>query len=233
MACDECKPVCNPCDNLINKRVKLGYVADNLTAVQLVDSFGNQIFDLLPIVQAGETDTSIRLIPETRRIRYYPEEYTRTDGKSGCFYDICIPDIAALIDLNELRNVADTQPSDGSTIVYNVATGQYEVFDLTGALSGLGGRIDDLETQITNLGVRVTNLESRVNNLQTQINEINEYISGLNARLTAIENAIYNWAGDKNTKIPRGTINITSGGPTSNWIIQSRAKDQDNDLDFQ
>ena len=41
------------------------------------------------------------------------------------------------------------------------------------------------------------------------------------------------WANDKTTKIPRGTINITSGGPNSNWIIQSRDKNQNNDLNFE
>lgn len=228
------------CEEYIQRRVKLGYVADAPTSVQLVDSIGNQVFDLLPIIQAGETDTSISLIPETRRIRYYPEKWTRTEGAEGCFYDICIPDIAALIDLNELRNVESVAPANGETIVFNSTTNQYEMFNLNNALDSLSDRIDATNTRIDNL---VSDLTTVSNNLITQTQRINQLfelyaqlgdrIDALAARISDIENAIYNWANDKTTKIPRGTINITSGGYNSNWIIQSRAKNQDNDLNFE
>lgn len=228
------------CEEYKSRRVKLGYVADCGTCVQLVDSFGNQVFDLLPVIQAGETDTSIELIAPTRRIRYYPEEWTRTEGESGCYYDICIPDIAALMDLNELRNVVSAAPATGETIKYNATTGQYEMFDLDGALAALGGNIDDLLARINALDNRVTTLNNNLTTQTTRINQlfeittqINNAISALADRVAAIESAIYNWADDKTTKIPRGTINITSGGYNSNWIIQSRAKDQDNDLNFE
>lgn len=228
------------CEEYIQRRVKLGYVADAPTSVQLVDSIGNQVFDLLPIIQAGETDTSISLIPETRRIRYYPEKWTRTEGAEGCFYDICIPDIAALIDLNELRNVESVAPANGETIVFNSTTNQYEMFNLNNALDSLSDRIDATNARIDNL---VSDLTTVSNNLITQTQRINQLfelyaqlgdrIDALAARISDIENAIYNWASDKTTKIPRGTINITSGGYNSNWIIQSRAKNQDNDLNFE
>lgn len=228
------------CEEYKSRRVKLGYVADNPTAIQLVDSFGNQVFDLLPVIQAGETDTSIELIAPTRRIRYYPEEWTRTEGESGCYYDICIPDIAALMDLNELRNVVSAVPATGETIKYNATTGQYEMFDLDGALATIGGNMDDLLARINALDNRVTTLNNNLAAQTTRINQlfeittqINNAISALTDRVAAIESAIYNWADDKTTKIPRGTINITSGGYNSNWIIQSRAKDQDNDLNFE
>lgn len=228
------------CEEYKSRRVKLGYVADNPHAVQLVDSFGSQVFDLLPVIQGGETDTSIELIAPTRRIRYYPEEYTRTEGESGCFYDICIPDIAALMDLNELRNVVSAAPATGETIKYNASTGQYEMFDLDGALATIGGNMDDLLARINALDNRVTTLNNnlttqtaRINQLFEITTQINNAISALTDRVAAIENAIYNWSNDKATKIPRGTINITSGGYNSNWIIQSRAKDQDNDLNFE
>lgn len=228
------------CEEYIQRRVKLGYVADAPTSVQLVDSIGNQVFDLLPIIQAGETDTSIELLSDIRRIRYYPEEWTRTEGASGCYYDICIPDIAALIDLNELRNVEDALPATGETIIYNATTQQYEMFNLAGALSDLSDDISDLNTRIDNLDGRVTTINNNLTSQTQRINQLFELVSQLTSalqaltqRVTDIEGAIYNWANDKTTKIPRGTINITSGGPTSNWIIQSRDKNQNNDLDFQ
>lgn len=228
------------CEEYKSRRVKLGYVADCGTCVQLVDSFGNQIFDMLPIIQAGETDTSIELIAPTRRIRYYPEEYTRTEGESGCYYDICIPDIEALMLLNEIGNVESVAPENGQTIVYNSTTQQYEMFDLLGALDDINTAIANTNTRIDNLDARVTTINNtltqqiaRINNLYELCTQLDNKITALSNRISDIENAIYNWGNDKTTKIPRGTINITSGGPTSNWIIQSRAKNQDNDLDFQ
>ena len=228
------------CEEYKSRRVKLGYVADNPTAIQLVDSIGNQVFDLLPVIQAGETDTSIELLSDIRRIRYYPEEWTRTEGASGCYYDICIPDIAALIDLNELRNVESVAPATGDTIVYNATTQQYEMFNLTGALSDLSGDITNTNTRIDNLDGRVTTINNNLTAQTQRINQVFELVTqltnalqALTQRVTDIESAIYNWGNDKTTKIPRGTINITSGGYNSNWIIQSRAKDQDEDLNFE
>ena len=236
------------CDNFIQRRVKLGYVADSPTSIQLIDSIGNQVFDLLPVIQAGETDTSIALLRDTRRIRYYPEEWTRTEGESGCYYDICIPDIAALIDLNELRNVeSDVVLATGDTIVYNATTQQYEMFNLNQALNNLSSDITNVNNLVTALTQRVTTLENKILEQNQKIANLTELVAqyqqavenltttvnAINGRVSDIEGAIYNWTNDKTTKIPRGTINITSGGPTSNWIIQSRDKNQDQDLDFQ
>lgn len=228
------------CDNFIQRRVKLGYVADSPTSIQLVDSIGNQVFDLLPVIQAGETDTSIELIADTRRIRYYPEEWTRTEGASGCFYDICIPDIAALIDLNELRNVDNPETlATGETIIYNATTHQYEMFDLTGALQYLQDQIDAGGGSYTALEQRVTTLENKILEQNQKILALTELVAqyqqtvdALSSRLTAIENAIYNWASDKNTKIPRGNINITSGGYNSGNGIYTRAVNTNEDLNF-
>lgn len=221
------------CDEYIQRRVKLGYVPDSPTSIQLVDSIGNQVFDLLPVIQAGETDTSIALLTETRRIRYYPEEWTRTEGASGCYYDICIPDIAALIDLNELRNVADAGTlAAGDTIVYNPTTHQYEMFNLYDALQNLQNQINASAGDITNLTRRVTSLENTILEQNQRIAEQNEIIAALRNRITAIEDAIYNWATDKNTKIPRANINVTSGGYNSGNGIYSRAVDTNEDLNF-
>lgn len=228
------------CEEYKSRRVKLGYVADNPTAIQLVDSIGNQVFDLLPVIQAGETDTSIELLSDIRRIRYYPEEWTRTEGASGCYYDICIPDIAALIDLNELRNVESVAPATGETIIYNAATQQYEMFNLTNALGDLANADDSLLQRIITLENRVNTINNnlitqtaRINNLYEITTQLDNKITAVANRISDIENAIYNWGNDKTTKIPRATINVTSGGPNSDNIIQCRAKNQDNDLDFQ
>lgn len=222
------------CDGILRRRVKLGYVPDNPTAVQLVDSIGNQVFDLLPVIQAGETDTSIALLNDTRRIRYYPEKWTRTQGQDGCYYDICIPDIEALMLVNEIGNVEDKDPiADGDILYYDVTEQKYVMFNLKTALADIDLAITNTNNRIDALSERVTTLEGDMTELQRQMRELIETVGALAIRVQDIENAIYNWTNDKTTKIPRGTINITSGGPTSNWIIQSRDKNQDEDLDFQ
>ena len=221
------------CDEYIQRRVKLGYVPDAPTSVQLVDSIGNQIFDLLPIIQAGETDTSIALLRDTRRIRYYPEIWTRTDGAEGCYYDICIPDIAALIDLNELRNVATpTTFKNGDTLVYNTTTQQYEMFNIYDALQGLQDQITNGEGSTSSLEQRVTTLENKIIEQNQKIAQLTELVATYENRIADIENAIYNWSADKTTKIPRGNINITSGGHSSGNGIYSRAVDTNEDLNF-
>ena len=235
------------CDNYIQRRVKLGYVADAPTSVQLVDSIGNQVFDLLPIINAGETDTSIELIADTRRIRYYPEEWTRTEGASGCYYDICIPDIAALIDLNELRNVeSPVTLATGDVIKYNSVTQQYEMFNLDNALAALGGDLSSLVNRVTTLEGNVTTLNSKiveqnqkiqaltelVAQYQQAVTQLQTTVNSLSGKVSDIEGAIYNWSSDKTTKIPRGNINVTSGGYNSNNGIYTRATNTNNDLNF-
>lgn len=221
------------CDEYIQRRVKLGYVPDAPTSVQLVDSIGNQIFDLLPIIQAGETDTSIALLTDTRRIRYYPEIWTRTDGAEGCYYDICIPDIAALIDLNELRNVVTpTTFKNGDTLVYNTTTQQYEMFNLYDALQDLQDQIDEGRGDTSAIEQRVTTLENKILEQNQKIAQLTELVATYENRIADIENAIYNWSTDKSTKIPRGNINVTSGGYNSGNGIYSRAVDTNEDLNF-
>lgn len=221
------------CDNYIQRRVKLGYVADSPTSVQLVDSIGNQIFDMLPIIQAGETDTSIELITDTRRIRYYPEKWTRTEGREGCYYDICIPDIAALIDVNELRNVeSPVTLATGDILMYNATTQQYEMFNLSTALGDINQQFINVGDDITSLEDRVTILENKILEQNQKIAQLTESVSTLAGRLEDIENAIYNWPTDKTTKIPRANINVTSGGYNSGNGIYSRAVNTDEDLDF-
>ena len=222
------------CDNFIQRRVKLGYVADSPTSVQLIDSIGNQVFDMLPIVQAGETDTSIALLSDIERIRYYPEIWTRTNGEEGCYYDICIPDIAALIDLNDLRDVEiPTAIATGDTLRYNSATHTYEMFNIDAALNDLQEQITGGGGSVSALAQRVTTLEGKILEQNQKIAQLTELVATYNNRIAAIENAIYDWASDKNTKIPRGNINITSGGINSGNGIYTRAVDTNEDLNFE
>lgn len=221
-------------------RVDLSYVADCPTCLRYTDSYGSREFDLLPLIQAGETDTSIELINDTRRIRYYPEIYTRTHGKQGHYCDICIPDIEALMKLNEIGDVQHDAPAEGDILVFDPETQTWRFYNLYNKFEELDDRFKKVESRIDNVEQSIKSLQTQQNNLNFQVRQLFEadtkienLIKKLEAKITAIESAIYNWSSDKTTKIPRGNINVTSGGYNSDNGIFTRAKDQNNDLNFE
>lgn len=65
------------------------------------------------------------------------------------------------------------------------------------------------------------------------ITKVEEDITDLQNRVRAIENAIYNWSQDKSTRIPRGNINIYSGGVGNTGILTKTPGNNTNDLRFQ
>lgn len=220
------------CDGYINRRVKLGYVPDAPTSVKLVDSIDKQIFDLLPIIRAGETDTSIRLLPEIRRIRYYPERYTWSEGEEGCYYDICIPDLAGLIYLNELADVEKAQPEDGETIVYNADEKEYKMYNLLAEINNIYKKIKETSDKVDGYDKDFSSIEQKITELTNRINRYYQDLSSLDLRIKAIEDAIYDWDNDKATKIPRATVNFTTNGIDSGNGIYCRPVDQDYDANF-
>lgn len=117
---------------------------------------------------------------------------------------------------------------------------------LTDVYEDLLERMACLEDKITDLTQTVNNWETKMNSMQQQIDSIMNILNdgatsygSVVARLNVIESlfpvwppAMFNQYGD-NIKIVLGNINVTSGGPTGNYGLWTRAKDQDNDLDFQ
>lgn len=221
-------------------RVDLGYVADCPTCLLYTDSYGSREFDLLPLIQAGETDTSLELLEDIRRIRYYPEIYTRTHGKQGHYCDVCITDLEALMHLTEIGDVQHDTPSTGDVLVFNAETNTWEFFDLEGTLGDINNHFTNVEQHLDNLDQSVRALVQHDNEIDFNIRQLFEIttrlesrLNDLEKRLKSIEDAIYDWPNDKSTKIPRGTINVTSGGYNSQWGIFSRPKNQNDDLNFE
>lgn len=62
---------------------------------------------------------------------------------------------------------------------------------------------------------------------------VEDRIKDLQDRVGNIENAIFNWNNDKSTKIPRGNINIYSGGVGTTGILTKEPGNNTNDLRFQ
>jgi uncharacterized coiled-coil protein SlyX len=113
------------------------------------------------------------------------------------------------------------------------------MFNLTNALNDLSNaddsllaRIIALENRVTTINNTLTQQIARINNLYEIATQLDNKITALSNRISAIENAIYNWVNDKNTKIPRGNINVTSGGYSSGNGIYPRATNTNEDLNF-
>lgn len=214
---------CQVCENITARRVVLAYVPGEPTKLALYNSIDNSEIDLLPIIQAGETNTKLELIADKKMLRYFPEKWLSSGGKDGCTYDICLEDLFALMNLGDLGDVDVPNPTTGMTIRYNIITGKWEKFDLDLALK-------NLQDQITNQIGDLSNLLTIIQNLQKQVEELTTIVNKFDSRIMDIENAIYNWNSDKSTKIPRGTINLFSGGMNSPYYIRSRDGNPDNDL---
>lgn len=104
--------------------------------------------------------------------------YEREDGETEF---ISGDDLSRVISMHLLKDVDQTTPpSNGIVYMYNDNTNLFEPFDL----------------------------QTFVDTTNHAIQVINARIQQVENRVSAIENAIYNWDGDKNTKIPRGTLNI-------------------------
>lgn len=206
MACgndNNCR--CEVCRGIQNRTVRLAY-GPNCTLV-LADAIGQSSVDMTPIVRCVQNNAKLEFLPDLCVLRL-------TNGDEDCFYDICISDLAKhCIDLNDLRDVVADNPQDGDVIIYDQSSNTYITFNLTNA--------------ITNIGNRVTNLENSLTNLT---NTVNNFITDVNNRLSRIENLIYNFPNDLTTKIPRGNINLFSGGMGSSQWIRSRDGVQNGDL---
>lgn len=112
--------------------------------------------------------------------------YTNEHGEYEC---ITGDELSRIISLHLLKDVDQTTPpSDGIVYMYNETTNLFEPYDL----------------------------KTFVTNVNTILGRIENKLTELDNRITDIENAIYNWPTDKNTKIPRGDINLYSDYTNTN-----------------
>lgn len=178
-------PDCNKIDPdciAANTSIKLN--EDSETGICLESPWGSNCIDLTSIVKAAETVTSLSLSPADD-----PEclVFEREDGDSDCIHG---DDLSRIISMTKLKDVDQDDPiENGNVYIYNETTGKFEPYDLA---------------------TFILNTNNHLSNLDAAIVQVNNRIDALDDRISAIENAIYNWSGDKNTKIPRGNINIYS-----------------------
>lgn len=147
---NECKKV-DP--NCINAYVDFHLDPDNPTGLCLDTSWGGECLDLLSIVKAGETVTTLYLSPEENPNCLV---YEREDGQSDC---ITGDELSRIISMTKLKDVdQDTPPTNGDVYIYR--NGKFYTFNLQTFVDNTNALISNLQNAINNLTTRVTNLES-------------------------------------------------------------------------
>lgn len=228
MKCKGCGLI--KCDSPQTNYVRIGFVEGKPTSIGVYSSWGDSDIDLKRIVQLSETNTHIELNKTDRTLDYYQELWLSSNGHQGCINEICLVDVFALMHLNEIGDVKVPNPHTGETVVYNEETKVWEPYDLVGEIGHLQDQIDVINQDLADFHEDFNNFQTQV---QNQFTKVNTQINSLGDRLSAIEGAIYNWAKDKNTKIARGNINITSGDTDSNKGIFTHDGQANDDLNFE
>ena len=176
-------------------------------------TWGKDEVDLTPMIQAGETNTCMRPNDERERIEYLNEHYYTQHGNVQC---VTGKQIANWINVEDLKDVNIDVKHEGDVLYWDGDA--WVTFNLKEALDAINNKLDNHETRITNIENKLTQIEQQITQLGNRVSEI--------------ENAIYNWANDHTTKIPRGNINIFSGDWGGANYIRSRDGTPDNDLRF-
>lgn len=177
-------------------------------------TWGKDEVDLTPMIQAGETNTCMRPNDERERIEYLNEHYYTQHGDIQC---VTGKQIANWINVEDLKDVDIDVKHEGDVLYWDGSA--WVTFNLKSKLEQIDNTLNDHQTQINNLSNRITQVANDLANLANRVSQI--------------ENAIYNWTNDKSTKIPRGNINLTSGGPDSGKGFFTHDGKANNDLDFQ
>ena len=177
---NECKKI-DP--NCINAYVDFHLDPDNPTGLCLDTSWGGECLDLLSIVKAGETVTTLHLSPEEN-----PNclEYEREDGQSDC---ITGDELSRIISMTKLKDVdQNTAPVNGDVYMYN--NGKFYTFNL--------------QTFVDNTNALIANLQNAVNNLTTRVATLENTLAPIANRFELFTNV------PSNAKIMLGNINLYS-----------------------
>lgn len=177
--------------------------SDNDASLTSATTWGKDEVDLTPMIQAGETNTCMRPDDERERIEYLNEHYYTQHGNVQC---VTGKQIANWINVEDLKDVNIDVKHEGDVLYWSGEA--WVTFNLKNALDAINNKLDNHETRITNIENKLTQIEQQITQLGNRVSEI--------------ENAIYNWADDKGTKIPRGNINLFSGEWGGNQAIMSR-----------
>lgn len=145
---------------------------DNPTGLCIHTPWGGDCLDLISIVKAGETLTTLYLSPEEdpNCLVYEPER-----GDNICIHG---DDLSRIISMRYLKDVDQTTPpSDGIVYMYDSETNLFEPYDLKTTISNINTAIQNINQTLANHEGRIASLESRMTAVENRVTTIEEKIA--------------------------------------------------------
>lgn len=135
---------------MVNAYVDARLDNEDVTNLVIESTWGDSVVDLTDAVKTAETITRVEL--GSNAIEYFAE-----DGHVDCIYG---DDLSRIISMHLLKDVDITvPPADGDVYIYDENKQKFVTFNLTEALSTLGGNITTILGNINNLRNRIVSLE--------------------------------------------------------------------------
>ena len=169
--CDKVDPLC------IDAYFDYGLDENNPTGLCIHTPWGGGCLDLISIVKAGETLTTLYLSPEEdpNCLVYEPER-----GDNICIHG---DDLSRIISMQYLKDVTqDTPPSDGIVYMYNSTTNLFEPYDLKTTIQNINTAIQNINQTLTNHENRIRIIEEKLtppadapDNVKVVFGNINDY----------------------------------------------------------
>lgn len=132
--------------NCVNAYVDFKLDPNNATGLCLDTSWGGDCLDLIGVVKAGETVTSLELSPADDPNCLV---FNREDGQADC---ITGDDLSRIISMTKLKDVdQETAPANGDVYMYN--NGTWYTFDLQQYINDTANTISNMQAAIRQLQV--------------------------------------------------------------------------------
>lgn len=164
--CSKIDPAC------IDAETRLAVNPELDTGICLYSSWGDFCIDLLPLIKAGETCTTMYLSPDPdpNCLVYEPEE--------KCGDNICIhgDDLSRIISMQYLKDVDQTTPpTDGDIYIYDGTTGLFKTFNLGEFINNYNATIDNINAAINAINQKLTPPADAPSNVRLAWSNINLY----------------------------------------------------------
>lgn len=152
----------NPCD--VDAYISLSLDPENSTGVILDSPWGVTHLDLASVVKAGETVTSLELVPEDSPTAI---RFMREDGDYDC---ITGDELSRIISMTKLGDVdQDTAIADGYVYMYDGDNNVFTPYDLQTFIGDTNTYIGRLQASITNLQNQIDALDARIDVIETKL----------------------------------------------------------------
>lgn len=184
--CDRLDPLC------IDAYHEFTYNEDEApTTLCDKSSWGGDCIDLKPLVKAAESCTTMYLSPEESPNCLVYEKEERC-GDNDCIHG---DDLSRIISLRLLKDVEQTELTDGDVYIYNAETDLFEAYPLAQTISNVQTTLQSIQQTLANHENRLLRIEAMLTppagapeGVKVAFGNINEY-SDHNAVVDANGNA--------------------------------------------